>query len=161
MSAPFFGTFGDESRAETADTVPDDDVAPHIGGLPTKTTLKSWSRVSRTNSSPFCHSRGRIGEPVPGSRANSFSTSSRPLHALWPSEDGKSGLSFENCEMVDAANTGDSYSNANLNALWNRPSSQDLVLTYEMCEMLAAFSRLESGETTTDELEDCECAEEV
>lgn len=70
--------------------------------------------------------------------AHGFTSSSRPLNALWPGSSGGRGLSFEDCELVQAAKTGSERGNSTLNALWDNSTP----LTYEKCELLAALDKL-------------------
>jgi len=97
-------------------------------------------------SSPFTLARGRVGvlavregrgEEGSGSE-DFFMGASRPLNALW-SQSSSAGLSFEDCELLEAVNTGSAQDNSNKNVLWRTSSTE--ALTYEMCELLAAVEK--------------------
>ncbi len=93
---------------------------------------RKWVGVKRVSSLSKLSAAARAN-----GGAHGFTSSSRPLNALWSGSSG-SGLSFEDCELVQAASTGSELGNSTLNALWDNSTP----LTYEKCELLAALDNL-------------------
>lgn len=96
--------------------------------------INSFSRLKKPQrvASPF----ELVGSG--GQREGAFTSECRPLQALWAGTGpGETGLSLEDCMMVDAVMKGDADRHAYMNAMWHH--SSEAALTYEQCEELAAL----------------------